>query len=138
MQTDCDGFDIVFGQFFGKTRRTIELFFFSECAANSIITNEPKLLTRAYLTAAAKLGMPAAASAPQDLVHGFDAEISPMIFDEDILHFRRFAKYVAVFWWMICSSSRSANCRLRRVFSAASSFSRAEEVTCCCYLMCQL
>ena len=41
--------------------------------------------------------------------HGFDTELSLMFFDEDILHFRRFAKYVAAFWRMASSSSRSAS-----------------------------
>ncbi len=41
--------------------------------------------------------------------HGFDTEFSLMFFDEDILHFRRFAKYVAAFWRMASSSSRSAS-----------------------------
>ncbi|OPL26747.1 hypothetical protein B5S45_04020 [Morganella morganii] len=61
-----------------------------------------------------------------------------MFFDEDILHFRRFAKYVAAFWRMASSSSRSASCRLRRAFSAASSFSRAEEFIRCYCLLRQL
>lgn len=41
--------------------------------------------------------------------HGFDAELSLMFFDEDILYFRQFAKYVAVFWRMASSSSRSSS-----------------------------
>lgn len=89
----------------------------------SSITNESELLTWIYLTTADTPDIPVAASNPKHTIHGFDAELSLMLFDEDILHFRRFAKYVAAFWRMASSSSRSASCRLRRAFS------RAEEVS---------
>lgn len=67
-----------------------------------------------------------------------DTELSLMIFDKDILHFRRLAKYVAAFWIMASSSSRSASWRLRRAFSAVSSLSRSEDVACCCRLLRQV
>ncbi|OKT76244.1 IS30 family transposase [Escherichia coli] len=38
--------------------------------------------------------MPAAAGHPEHAAHCFDAELSLMFFNKDILHFRRFAKYV--------------------------------------------
>lgn len=59
--------------------------------------------------------------------HGFDNELSLIFFDEDILHFRRFAKYVAAFWRMASSSSRSASWRFRQAISADISCSRSEE-----------
>lgn len=40
-------------------------------------------------------GITTALGNPKHTTHGLDAEISLMNFDEDILHFRRFAKYVA-------------------------------------------
>jgi hypothetical protein len=70
--------------------------------------------------------------------HGFDAELSLMFFNKDILHFKRFAKYVAAFWRIASSSACSASWRLRRAFSAASSFSRSEDESCCCCLLRQL
>jgi len=51
------------------------------------------------------LGIPAATGNPQYPTYGYDAELSPMLFDKDILHFRRFAKYVAAFWRIANSSS---------------------------------
>jgi hypothetical protein len=42
-------------------------------------------------------GIPAATGDPQQPAHGFNAELSLMFFDEDILHFRLQAKYVAHF-----------------------------------------
>lgn len=41
------------------------------------------------------LVVPAATGNLKYTVHGFDTELSLMFFDEDMLHFRRFAKYVA-------------------------------------------
>ncbi|PAL29930.1 hypothetical protein CEJ54_21005 [Escherichia coli] len=58
-----------------------------------------------------------------------------MFFNKDILHFRRFAKYVAAFWRIASSSACSASYRFRRAFSAASSRSRSDEVICCCSLL---
>ena len=86
------------------------------------ITDEPELLT----TQTPRI--PAAAGDPQYPAHGFDSELSPMIFDEDILHFRRFAKYVAAFWRMASSSACSASWRLRRAISTDISCSRSEEL----------
>jgi hypothetical protein len=70
--------------------------------------------------------------------HRFDAELRLMLFDEDIIHFRRLAKYVAAFWRMVNSSSRSDSWRLSRAFSVASSLSRPDDVSCCCYLLRQV
>ncbi|SFT58832.1 hypothetical protein SAMN05192562_1011004 [Kosakonia arachidis] len=72
-------------------------------------------------------GIPAASGNPKHTTHGFDDELSLMLFDEDKLHFRRFVKYVAAFWRMASSSSRSASCRLRRAISTDISCSRSEE-----------
>ncbi len=55
-------------------------------------------------------------------------ELSLMFFNKDILHFRRFAKYVAAFWRIASSSSRSASWRLRRAISVDISSSRSEDV----------
>lgn len=70
--------------------------------------------------------------------HRLNAEFSLMLLDKDILHFRRFAKYVAAYWRMASSSSRSANCLLRRAISAACSLSRSEDVAWLCCLLRQL
>ena len=75
---------------------------------DSSITDESELLTCCYLLTTQTPRIPATAGDPQYPAHGFDAELSPMIFDEDILHFRRFAKYVAAFWRMASSSACSA------------------------------
>ncbi|BAI28748.1 hypothetical protein ECEPECA14_1078 [Escherichia coli EPECa14] len=61
------------------------------------------------------------------MAHCLDVEHSLMFFNKDILHFRRFAKYVAAFWRMVSSSSRSASWRLRRATSVDISSSRSEE-----------
>lgn len=63
--------------------------------------------------------------------HCFDAELRLLFFNKDILHFRRFAKYVAAFWRMASSSSRSASWRLRRAIPVDISSSHSEE----CLLM---
>lgn len=54
-----------------------------------------ELLSPVYLIATGTPGILAAVSNPQHPAHGFDAELSLMLFDKEILHFRRFAKYVA-------------------------------------------
>jgi hypothetical protein len=53
--------------------------------------------------------VPAATGNLKYTAYGFDTELSLMFFDEDILHFRRFAKDVAAFWRMVSSSSHSAS-----------------------------
>jgi len=42
--------------------------------------------------------IPASACNLKHTTHDFDTKLSPILFDKDILHFRRFAKYVAAFW----------------------------------------
>lgn len=59
---------------------------------DSGIAGEPKLLAQAHLVTTPEPDIPAAAGNPKYTTHRFDAELCPMIFDEDILHFRRFAK----------------------------------------------
>ncbi|KQI75817.1 hypothetical protein AM258_12585 [Escherichia coli] len=76
---------------------------------DSGIAGEPKLLAKAHLVTTPEPDIPAAAGNPKYTTHRFDAELCPMIFDEDILHFRRFAKYVAAFWRMASSSACSAD-----------------------------
>ncbi len=110
-------------------------FCLKECLMDSGIAGEPKLLAQAHLVTTPEPDIPAAAGNPKYTTHRFDAELCPMIFDGDILHFRRFAKYVAAFWRMASSSACSASCRLRRTFSAASSLSRSDELICCCCLL---
>jgi hypothetical protein len=119
-QAGGNGFDVVM-------RRTITLFCITECFQDSSITDQKELLSPAYLMMTQTLGIPAAAGNPQYATHGFDGELSPMLFNKDILHFRRFAKYVAAFWRMASSSSRSANWRLRRAISTDISCSSSEE-----------
>lgn len=48
-----------------------------------------------YLMMTLMPSVPAAMGNLKHTAHGFDTELSLMFFDEDILHFRRFAKYVA-------------------------------------------
>ena len=110
-QAGGDGFDVVFRQFICQTRCTIPLFCVTECLPDSGITDQTELLASVWLMMAQPPGVPATAGHAQHHAHGFDAELCPMIFDKDILHFRRFAKYVAAFWRMASSSSRSANWR---------------------------
>ena len=87
-----------------------------------------ELLTRAYPCPPLTPRIPAAAGHPEHAAHCFDAELSLMFFNKDILHFRRFAKYVAAFWRIASSSSRSASWRLRRAISVDISSSRSEDV----------
>lgn len=103
-QAGSDGFNIVCRPFFGETRRTITLLCLSECLTDSSIIDELELLAWAGLMAMFDPRIPAASGHPEDATHGFDAELSLMHFDEDILHFRRFAEYVAGFWRMACTS----------------------------------
>jgi hypothetical protein len=69
-----------------------------------------------------------AASGPKSTTRGFDAEFSLMLFNKDILHFRRFAKYIEAFGRTISSSAYSASLRLRRAISTGISCSRSEEL----------
>jgi len=96
-------------------------------ATDNCIADEPGLLAQTYLVASEAPDIPAAADNPKHTTHRFDAELCLMIFDEDILHFRGFVKYVEAFWRMASSSSRSASCRLRRAISTDISCSRSEE-----------
>jgi len=50
--------------------------------------------------AAQKPGIPAATGNPQYPTHGLKAELSLILFDKELLHFRHFAKYIAAFWRM--------------------------------------
>jgi len=95
----------------------------------------PELMARPALMATFKPDIPAASDHAKDATHRLNAELSLMFFDEDILHFRRFAKYVAAFWRIAYSSSHFASWRLRLVFSAANTLSHADEVICCCCLL---
>ena len=71
------------------------LFCIRECLTDSSILDELKLLAQASLMAAKTLCIPTAAGNTEHTAHGFDAERYLVVFDEDMLHFRRFAKYVA-------------------------------------------
>lgn len=125
-QARCDSFNVIFRQLICKTGRTITLFYFSEGFTDCRITDLTELLPMIQLMAALAPGILAAAGHAQHTTHSFYAELCPMIFDEDILHFRRFAKYVAAFWRMASSSSRSASRRLRRAISTDCCCSRSE------------
>ncbi len=83
--------------FVSKAGSTVSLLCLKECLMDSGIAGEPKLLAQAHLVTTPEPDIPAAAGNPKYTTHRFDAELCPMIFDEDILHFRRFAKYVAAF-----------------------------------------
>lgn len=87
-------------------------------------------LLRAWLVAVTSPDILAAAGNPKYTTHGFDTKLSPMLFEKDILYFRRFVKFVAAFCRMASSSSRSG-----QAFSAASSLSRSDDVSCCCCLL---
>ena len=71
--------------------------------------NEPELVVWAGLMATFEPRIQTASGNPEHATHGFDAELSLMLFDEDILHLRRFAKSVAAFWRMASSSACSAS-----------------------------
>ena len=88
--------------------RTIALFCVTECLPDDVITYKAELLTPVYLMTTLMPDVPAATGNLKYTTHGFDTELSLMFFNKDILHFRRFAKYVAAFWRMARSSSRSA------------------------------
>lgn len=92
-----DGFEIVFRQFFGETRHTKTLLCPSECLTDSNITDEPELVVWAGLMATFEPRIQTASGNQEHATHGFDAELSLMLFDEGILHLRRFAKSVAAF-----------------------------------------
>lgn len=109
MQATRYSFNVVRREFVRKSRCTIPLFCICERPENIGITGQTKLLSPAYLKMPGALGIPAAASNSQHPTHGFNAELSLMFFDKDMLHFRRFAKYVAAFWRMASSSSCSAS-----------------------------
>lgn len=51
----------------------------------------------------------------QHTIHGFNAEFSPIFFDKEILHFRKFAIMSRPFWRMVISSACSSSCHLRRL-----------------------
>ncbi len=125
-------FDVVGRELIRKPWRTIPLFCISECSENRGITGQTELLSRVYLMTPGAPGIPAATGHAQHPAHGFDGELSLIFFDKNILHFRSFAKYVAAFWRIASSSACSASWRLSRAFSASSSLSRADDVSCCC------
>ncbi|APY79551.1 hypothetical protein LFZ26_22215 [Salmonella enterica subsp. enterica serovar Manchester str. ST278] len=81
----------------------------TECLPGDVITDKAELLTLVYLMTTLMPDVPATTGNLKYTAHGFDTELSLMFFDEDILHFRRFAKYVATFWRIVSSSSRSAS-----------------------------
>lgn len=89
--------------------RTVALFCVTECLPDDVITDKAEVLTPVYLMTTLMPDIPAATGNLKYTAHGFDTELSLMFFDEDILHFRRFAKYVAPFWRMASSSSRSTS-----------------------------
>jgi|GEM_PF-3838443 len=84
------------------------LFCVTECLPDDVITDKAETLTRVYLMTRLMPDVPAATRNLKYMAQGFDTELSLIFFDENILHFRRFAKYVATFWRMASSSSRSA------------------------------
>ncbi len=93
-QAGGNGFNVVLRQFVSETRCTITLFCLRECLTDSSITDELELLALAWLMVAQTPGIPTAAGNTEHTTHGVDAELCLVFFDEDILHFRRFAKYV--------------------------------------------
>jgi hypothetical protein len=91
-QAGGNGFDIVLRQFVSKTGSAIPLFCLSECLTDNGIADESGLLAQTYLVASEAADIPATAGNPKHTTHRFNAEFCLMIFDEDILHFKRFAK----------------------------------------------
>lgn len=105
-----DGFYVIHQSLSTKLIRqawhTIALFCITECFPDDVITDKAELLTPVYLMTTLMPDVPATAGNQNYTANGFDTELSLMFFDEDILYFRRFAKYVAAFWIMASSSSR--------------------------------
>jgi hypothetical protein len=90
-QAGGNGFDVVRWKLISKTG---PLF----CIRESLTTDESELLAQTWLMAAHTPGILAITGNQKHTTQGFDAKLSLMIFDEDILHLRRFARYVAAFW----------------------------------------
>ena len=88
----------MFAELISNARCTVALLCLMKSLADHPVTLLAKLLTWARLYTTGTPGIPAAAGHAQYPAHGFDTELCPMFFDEDMLHFRRFAKYVAAFW----------------------------------------
>lgn len=86
--------------------RSIALFCVTECLPDDVITDKADLLTPVYLMTMLIPDVQAVTGNLKYTAHGFDIGLSLMFFDGGILHFRRFAKYVAAFWRIACFSSR--------------------------------
>ncbi len=67
----------------------------TECLPGDVITDKAELLTLVYLMTTLMPDVPATTGNLKYTAHGFGTEFSLMFFDEDILHFRRLAKYAA-------------------------------------------
>ncbi len=110
MQAGRHGFYVIHQslstKFIRQAWRTIALFCVTECFPDDVITDKADLLTPVYLMTMLIPDVQAVTGNLKYTAHGFDIGLSLMFFDEGILHFRRFAKYVAAFWRMACFSSR--------------------------------
>lgn len=110
----------------------------TECLPDDVITDKAELLTLVYLMTTLMPDVPATTGNLKYTAHGFGTEFSLLFFDEDILHFRRLAKYAAAFWRMASSSSPSASGRFRWAISAGIACPRSEEESWFCCLLRQL
>lgn len=87
-------------QLIRQTGLAVALFCLQESITNGTVETAPELLANTHHGALLLPCIPAVAGEPQHTTHGFNAEFDLVFIDKDILHFRRFAKYVAAFWRM--------------------------------------
>lgn len=85
-------------QFIRQAWRTVALFRLTEGVTDHTVVMVPELLADSDGHTSVAPGVPAATGNAQYPAHGFNAKLSLEFYDKDILHFRRFAKYVAAFW----------------------------------------
>lgn len=85
-------------------------------------------MTRVYFCSSLILRILVVAGYSEYAVYCFDVEFSLMFFNKDIFYFRRFAKYVAVFWRIVSFLFRFVSWRLRRVISVDIFSLRLEDV----------
>lgn len=84
-QAGSNGFDIK-----GSSMRCpIALFSWTEGIMNGAVTVLPEPLAVIYYVAPVFLGIPDDTGSPEHPIHGFDAELSLVIFDKGMLHFSR-------------------------------------------------
>lgn len=92
-QAGSNGFDIkgssMHAQFICQLWCPIALFSWTEGIMNGAVTVLPEPLSVIYYVAPFFLGIPDDTGSPDHPIHGFDAELSLVIFDKDMLYFSR-------------------------------------------------